>query len=121
MKFMKFAVLAIALFFTACSPNTLHSIAIETSVDGENGQTSIGDSFSLEVTAIDEDGIESVSLEIPALNFSELYQNISGKKWSIQKDFVINENSTRGSSLITVIVKDKTGEEKEQSTTLVIE
>ena len=121
MKFMKFAVFAIALLFTACSSNITHSIAIKTSIDEESGQTSIGDSFSLEVTAIDEDGIESVSLEIPALNFSELYQNISGKKWSTQQDFIIDENATRGASLITVIVKDKTGEEKEQSTTLVIE
>lgn len=121
MKYMKFVALAVVLLFTACSSKTIHSIAIKTSIDEESGQTSIGDSFSLEVTAIDEDGIASVSLEIPALNVSELYQNILGKKWSIQQEFVINENATRGSSFITVIVKDNTGEEKEQSSILVIE
>jgi len=121
MKYMKFVVLAIALLFTACSPKTIHSISIKTSIDEESDQTSMGDSFSLEVTAIDEDGIESVSLEIPALNISELYQNISGNKWTKKQDFIIDEDATRGSSLITVIVKDKTGEEKEQSSTLVIE
>jgi len=121
MKYMKFVVLAITLLFTACSPNIIHSISIKTSIDEENGQTSVGDSFSLEVTAIDEDGISAVLLEIPALNFLELYQDISGKKWSMQQDFIINENAMGGASLITVIVKDKAGDEKEQSTTLVIE
>jgi len=120
MKYIKLSALAIALLFTACSQKTIHSISIKTSIEEENGQTNIGDSFSLDVTAIDEDGIESVSLEIPALNVSELYQDISGKKWSTQQDFKIGENAILGTSLITVVVTDKTGEEREQSSTLVI-
>lgn len=112
---------ALLLLGTSCSiPQTVSSISIETNVEHEEGELKRGDSFELKVTAIDEDIIESVIVDILALEVHDIYDDIEKKKWETTQTYMLTEEVLSGTTEILVIIKDKKGEEKMETSSLTI-
>lgn len=112
-------VFACSLMIVACSPQIISSLSVKTSLDTENVQ--VGDSFMLEIKVVDSDKIESVRINIPALQESWFFEDISEKKWEWKESIQIDAADSPGTAEITVIVRDAAGEEKTEVSAIVID
>lgn len=100
--------LAILILTAACSPQTISSLSIKTSVEDE-AQVSVGDLIELEVSAIDNDGIESVLIEILQLDINELHEDIAKKNWKKTQTIEVDSSAPSGTAEIRVVVTDEQG------------
>ena len=106
---MKYLSMLIAvLLLSACGKQTIESLSVTMSLEVGTTVTN-GDSFELEISAIDGDVIDFVEIEIPVLNIYEKIDDIDEKKWDFSKTFLIDENASAGTSEITVTVTDSNG------------
>ena len=123
MKYLKISFfLVLAYGFTACHSNqVISSISIGTSIDADQNDLETANDIQLDIRVKDEDGIQSVSVAIPALNSFETYDNIFKTKWDYTRSLRIDDSSIRGESFITVIVIDQDGNQAEEGLKLTIE
>lgn len=123
MKYLKISLfLLLAHGFTACHNNqVISSISIGTSIDTDQNDPETANVIQLDIRVKDDDGIQSVSVAIPALNSVELYDNIFKAKWDYTRSLRIDDSSIRGESVITVIVIDQDGNQVEEGLKLTIE
>lgn len=108
---MKAAIFQLTIFLLCCSCSTQHvisSLSISTSLDHEPLRT--GDEFTVSVDAIDNDGIASVTLDIQAMNFHEIYNNIQGREWEFERIFTVPPDTKPGNYDIKLTVIDSNGD-----------
>jgi len=118
---MKTLILSLFLVFGATSCTThrlISSLSISTTL--EEDPLRIGSELTLEINAIDNDGIASVSINIEALNVSNIYRNINGKEWDYEQHFIIAPNTKSGTSEIIVTLIDTYGNTKIKATSLLV-
>lgn len=123
MTYLKISIfLVLAYGFTACHSNqVISSISIGTSIDADQNDPETANDIQFDIRVKDEDGIQSVSVAIPALNSFETYDNIFKTKWDYTRSLRIDDSSVRGESFITVIVIDQDGNQAEKGLKLTIE
>ena len=108
----------ILLMVSACDKPSISSLSIKSSLENNPQSLAVGDSFELRVEARDDDGIDFVKIESPALELDFLYENIGKKEWKLTKEIEIKAGTASGELEIMVTMKDDTGEENVTSSFL---
>lgn len=123
MKYLKISLfLVLAYGFTACHSNkVISAISIATSIDASQNNPASANDLQLDIEVKDADGIQSVSIAIPALNSVEVYDNIFKTQWDYTRTLHLDDSSLSGESFITVIVIDQEGNMVEEISKLFIE
>jgi len=94
-----------------------HSISsLSVIVEKENNTSNI--IYNIQVEAVDNDGIDSIMISIPSLAISETYSLQKKKKWTYEREVIINQELAN-LSFVTVYLVDVKGEEKIKKVSLV--
>lgn len=119
---MKAIIFHLLIFLICCSCSTQHiisSLSISTTLNHEPLGT--GDEFTVSVDAIDNDGIEYVTLDIRGMNFRETYNNIQGREWDYERTFTVPPDTKPGSHDIRLTLVDLNGDVKVKVNSIQVE
>lgn len=115
------SVLLILLIASACDKPSISSLSVKSSLEGSSQSLAPGDIFELQIEARDDDGIDFVKIESPALELDFLFENIGKKEWTWTEQIEIKTATPSGEVEIMVSMKDDAGEESFSSSFLTIQ
>ncbi len=109
------SLVAIVLLLSACNKQTVSALSVTTSVDDN-----VENVVELVIEAEDEDGIETIQVDIADLNVHLNYTNVNETKWEATESLTIDSNVATNNAEIIITVTDKTGEITTKTSTLTL-
>lgn len=110
MKILKIlSLITLIIFASSCGDNIEVNI-VSISVINNNSQVAIGEKLKIKMKGRDSDGIDYVTVSIPALSIDEVYDDNSGdKKWEFEEHYLVEDASLSGTYSIIVTFTDNKG------------
>lgn len=110
MKILKVLSLAVLIIFASSCGDNLDVNVVSVSVVNDDSEVSVGEKLRIKIKGRDSDGIDYITVSIPALAINEVYDDNSGdKKWEFEEHYLVEDASLSGTYSIIVTYTDNKG------------